>query len=237
MPSCYGRMEKVNQEIPAKMPSYQDFQMVSRVLYLLKIVNKVQTAENIDVKVHFELQIQLQEFIKNFKMNVIGDQKVMEFAKKIMDEPSVPPVEDGKFEWPQSSYSAGDSLRPKLEKCSYKLKFFEECNFTIVAADNDSYYQERQNNLEFLAKLMEFESMNEILQMFAQKIFTNLSHSYHYTDPEEQDLVVNSSLETLTRLVNTSTSCKLFSNTELMKSLICQNSMKLQILQSPTQQK
>jgi hypothetical protein len=43
-------------------------------------------------------------------------------------------------------------------------------------------------------------------------------------------VVVTSSLETLSRMVNTSTSCKLFSNTELMKNLISQNSLNLTIL-------
>ena len=77
---------------------------------------------------------------------------------------------------------------------------------------------------------MESDSMNEILQMFAEKIINNLTHSHLYVDPEESNVVVSASLDTLSRMVNTSTSCKLFSNTELMKNLISQNSLNLTIL-------
>ena len=84
MPSCYGKLEE-NKETMEIAPRYLDFQLLSRVNYLMKIVNKVQTAQNIDVKVHFELEIQLQEYIKNFKSNVLGDQKVMEFCERLVD--------------------------------------------------------------------------------------------------------------------------------------------------------
>ena len=85
----------------------------------MKIVNKVQTAQNIDVKVHFLLEIQLQDFIKNFKANVLGDQRVMDLIAKILDEKDKPQApnqgEKTLFEWPSSSYSAGDSLRRNHE--------------------------------------------------------------------------------------------------------------------------
>ena len=84
MPSCYGKLEnKVTMEIA---PKHLDFQLLARVNYLMKIVNKVQTAQNIDVKVHFELELQLQEYIKNFKSNILGDQKVLEFGERIIEE-------------------------------------------------------------------------------------------------------------------------------------------------------
>lgn len=63
--------------------------------------------------------------------------------------------------------------------------------------------------LDILARMMEFESMNQILQVFAEKIIGNLSQTHLYKNEEEQSIVVTHSLDSLNRLINTVSSCRL----------------------------
>lgn len=72
-----------------------------------------------------------------------------------------------------------------------------------------NYLQERQMILDVLAKLMQFESMNQILEIFSEKIINNLIHSHYFIDEEEKKIVVNHSLDSLNRLINTVSSCRL----------------------------
>lgn len=56
----------------------------------MKIANRVQTSPSIGVKIHCELEIQLQEFIKSFKLHVLGDTRVIELGTKVHEESSRP---------------------------------------------------------------------------------------------------------------------------------------------------
>ena len=91
--------------------------------------------------------------------------------------------------------------------------------------------------LDTLAKMMEFDSISQVLEIFAEKIINNLTHSHLYRDEEEQNIVVSHSLDSLNRLINTVSSCRLIAQTPLMKSLISQSALNLQILQGPRQSK
>jgi hypothetical protein len=39
--------------------------------------------------------------------------------------------------------------------------------------------------LDTLAKMMEFDSISQVLEIFAEKIINNLTHSHLYRDEEE----------------------------------------------------
>jgi len=65
------------------LPRYTDLKLISRVINLIKIANQLHVTKNI---VHFELELQLQEFMRIFKSNVLCDSRVTAMARKIIEE-------------------------------------------------------------------------------------------------------------------------------------------------------
>lgn len=65
------------------LPRYADLKLISRVINLIKIANQLHATKNV---IHFELELQLQEFMRIFKSNVLCDGRVTAMARKIIEE-------------------------------------------------------------------------------------------------------------------------------------------------------
>lgn len=83
------------------------------------------------------------------------------------------------------------------------------------------FMQDKSNLLNVVANMMGIESINQVLDIFAQKMFQNFMSNQR--NEEEQDIVTNASLECLNKYILSSVSCRLLSETEIMKRVISQN--------------
>mmetsp|Transcript_5776 Transcript_5776/g.9204 ORF Transcript_5776/g.9204 Transcript_5776/m.9204 type:complete len:109 (+) Transcript_5776:2210-2536(+) len=81
--------------------------------------------------------------------------------------------------------------------------------------------------------MMENESMNDIMNTFAEKILLNLV--YQARDPHEASQIVDSSLEVFTYYTQSMGSCRIIGKTPIMKQLISTGNFS--ILQHPSQLK
>lgn len=60
-------------------PRYLDFMIMGQFIYVMQIINRIQAHTSI----YFELEIQIQQFIKIFKSNVMVDTRAIELGTKI----------------------------------------------------------------------------------------------------------------------------------------------------------
>ena len=68
--------------------------------------------------------------------------------------------------------------------------------------------------------MMDIESISKILEIFAEKMFQNFTSNQR--NEEEQDIVMNASLECLNKYIQSSISCRLLSSTDIMQRVISQ---------------
>jgi len=80
--------------------------------------------------------------------------------------------------------------------------------------------QDKSNLLNMIANMMGIESINQVLDIFAEKMFQNFMSNQR--NEEEQDIITNASLECLNKYILSSVSCRLLSETEIMKRVISQ---------------
>lgn len=71
----------------------------------------------------------------------------------------------------------GDRLnRNASRNCRFKLQLYDD-NFSIVACDPmdnlKKFMQDKSNLLNIIANMMDIESINQVLETFAEKMFQN----------------------------------------------------------------
>lgn len=86
--------------------------------------------------------------------------------------------------------------------------------------DEDTYDHKTETAMahQTLAQLMDFESMQTIIEIFAQKILQNLVFADGQTDDGRR--IIKFVLETFDSFVSTSSSCRLFIKLDIVKQLI-----------------
>lgn len=104
-----------------------------------------------------------------------------------------------------------------------------------IADENDAYVNpyirmdnETRDSYNSIANMMEQPNMNAIMSIFAEKILMNLV--YTSQDEEDDQRIVDTTLEVMSFYCGTTSSCRLIGSTEIMQKLISDGSNNFQIL-------
>lgn len=94
-----------------------------------------------------------------------------------------------------------------------------------IADENDAYVNpyirldnETRDSYNSIANMMEHLDMNSIMSIFAEKILMNLV--YTSQDEEDDQRIVDTTLEVMSFYCGTTSSCRLIGSTEIMQKLI-----------------
>jgi len=128
-------------------------------------------------------------------------------------------------QWGTDTPGPGDRLnRNASRSCRFKLQLYDDSNFSILAINPlenlKQFMQDKSNSLNIIANMMDIESISKILEIFAEKMFQNFTNNQR--NEEEQDIVMNASLECLNKYIQSSISCRLLSSTDIMQRVISQ---------------
>jgi hypothetical protein len=84
--------------------------------------------------------------------------------------------------------------------------------------------------------MLGFESMPQIMQVFAENLFINLM-AVNKSNPERQSLLVDKALETLDKFTSSAVTCNLFLVTPFMQKLMGDPNLQMVVLQDSSQSK
>jgi len=182
---------------------YDDFSLISKFITLMSHLNQLKYKDS-STRADLSLEVALIQFISCFKSQVLGDPRIMLLGAAAREE---------------SIGKRGNSTDKRTDEASddEDLERFLPVQHRV---DADTY-----RSYNSIAQIMENHDMKSIMTIFAEKILLNLAYTTttgatnKKSDQNNQGLI-NLSLEILAFYTGSSQGCKLLGNTDIMKQLI-----------------
>lgn len=144
---------------------YDDFTIISRIIFVMKLINQVKQHDN-QRAINIELELALLQTMCMFKSSVLGDPRILLLASQAKEEINN-----------QKDVELG------------KQKSAEETAYSYYAKTSC----ETRDNYNSVAQMMDNTDMQAVMTIFAEKMLTNLVFSKH--DEEDSRRLVTVSLE------------------------------------------